>query len=280
MIIGSHCGMNAPEYFLGSVKEALGYGATALMIYTGAPQSSLRRPVSELRINEAQALLKESNICLNNVIIHAPYILNPATNDPEKHDFCIEFLAKEIKRSFYMGSKIMVLHPGNKLEQETNAAIGNVIDVLNQVLELTKDTNVVIAIETMAGKGSEVGITFNEVKKIIDGVSNKDRIGVCFDTCHVNDSGYDLVNNYDGVKEEFKRVIGLEYLKVIHVNDSKNPMGARKDRHANIGDGFIGYETLRKVCHDSDFELIPKILETPYVNGNPPYKMEIEMLKK
>lgn len=280
MIIGSHCNMNAPDMMLGSVKEALSYGANALMIYTGAPQNTLRRPLETLKIIEALQLMKENNIDVKNFIIHAPYIINPATSDLEKRDFCIKFLSEEINRTFAMGAKTIVLHPGNALGLEPSLAINNICTVLNEVIAKTKDKDVVIALETMAGKGTEVGRTFEEIKQLLDGVIEKERVGVCLDTCHIYDAGYDIVNDYENVKNMFNNIIGFDKLRVIHLNDSKNTLASHKDRHSNIGSGNIGYNTLKRILFDDDFKSIPKILETPYINGVPPYKEEIEMLIK
>lgn len=279
MIIGSHCGMNGEEMMLGSIKEALGYNANALMIYTGAPQSTMRKPISQLKIQEAQALMKANNLSLDHLIIHAPYIINPATNDLERRRFCISFLTEEIKRTAAMGAKTIVLHPGNALDQPIESAIKNIAFVINSVIANTSDLSTVIALETMAGKGSEVGRNFTELQKIISRVTEKRRIGVCLDTCHLHDSGYDIVNHYDEIKAEFNKTIGLSLIKVIHINDSKNECASHKDRHENIGKGKIGLCALKKVCHDADFALIPKILETPYVDKMPPYKEEIIALR-
>ena len=279
MILGCHCGMSGSEMMLGSVKEAINYGANALMIYTGAPQNTIRKNTSELQIAEALKLMDANNISRSNLIIHAPYIINPATTDLEKRDFCINFLSQEVKRSYLMGSKVIVLHPGNSLGLPVVEAINNICGVVNKVIEKTLDTDVIIAFETMAGKGTEVGRTFEEIKMLLDGITFKNRVGVCVDTCHIFDGGYDIVNDYDNVKEKLLNVIGLENIKVIHLNDSKNVLGSHKDRHANLGDGNIGFDTLYKVCHDSTFASIPKILETPYIDGLPPYKEEIAKLR-
>ena len=279
MILGCHCGMSGSDMMLGSVKEALSYGANALMIYTGAPQNTIRKKVAELQIDEALKLMDSSNISRSNLIIHAPYIINPATTDLEKRDFCINFLTQEVKRTYLMGSKVIVLHPGNSLGLPVDEAIKNICCVVNQVIENTIDTDVVIAFETMAGKGTEVGRTFEEIKNLLDGITHKNRVGVCVDTCHIFDGGYDIVNDYDIVKEKLINTIGLDNIKVIHLNDSKNILGSHKDRHANLGDGNIGFDTLYKVCHDDTFRSVPKILETPYIDGLPPYKEEISKLR-
>ncbi|MFI3251504.1 MAG: deoxyribonuclease IV [bacterium] len=279
MIIGSHVSMNGKEMMLGSVKEAINYGATAFMIYTGAPQNTARKKIEELRIEEAHQLMSENNIDLKNVVVHAPYIVNPGTFLEDKRDFAISFLTEEVKRTYAMGSKILVLHPGNTLKNDLTETIKNIAFVINKINDNTKDLDVVIALETMSGKGTEVGRNFKEVKQIIDLINDKKRIGVCLDTCHIHDSGYDLVNDYDGVKKEFDTIIGLKYLNAIHLNDSKNVMGAQKDRHENLGVGNIGLETLLKVCYDEDFANIPKILETPYIDGVAPYKEEIKIIR-
>jgi deoxyribonuclease-4 len=279
MILGCHCGMSGTEMMLGSVKEAIGYNATALMIYTGAPQNTIRKQLKELHIAEALKLMDEANISREHLIIHAPYIINPATTDLEKRDFCINFLTQEVKRSYAMGSKVIVLHPGNSLTIPVEEAIENISLVVNKIIENTMETDVVIALETMAGKGTEVGRTFHEVKAIMDKINVKERIGVCIDTCHMFDSGYDIVNDYNNVKKLLDEVIGIEHIKVIHLNDSKNPLASHKDRHANLGEGYIGFDALYRICHDPDFAKIPKILETPYIDGVAPYKDEIARLR-
>ena len=279
MILGCHCGMSGSTMMLGSVQEAVSYNANALMIYTGAPQNTIRKQLKELHINEALLLMDEANIKREHLIIHAPYIINAATTDLEKRSFCVRFLTEEVKRSYAMGSKVIVLHPGNTLGIPIDEAIKNICSVVNEIIENTKETDVVIAFETMAGKGTEVGRTFEEIKALLDGIIDKNRVGVCIDTCHMFDSGYDLVNDYENVKNKLKEIIGFDKIKVIHLNDSKNPLASHKDRHANLGDGFIGFDTLHRVCTDQDFAFIPKILETPYIDGVAPYKEEIARLR-
>jgi deoxyribonuclease-4 len=279
MILGCHCGMSGTEMMLGSVKEALGYNANALMIYTGAPQNTVRKALKELHIAEALKLMDEYKIDRKHLIIHAPYIINPATTDPDKRDFCINFLTQEVKRSFAMGSKVIVLHPGNTLGLPIDDAINNICSAVNQIIENTLETDVVIAFETMAGKGTEVGRTFEEIRKLLDGIKHQERVGVCVDTCHMFDSGYDIVNDYENVKKRLDEIIGIERIKVIHLNDSKNPLASHKDRHANIGEGYIGFDALKRVCDDETFVNIPKILETPYIDGVAPYKEEIARLR-
>lgn len=282
--IGSHVGMAGKEMFLGSVKEAESYGANVLMLYTGAPQNTRRKDIKDLNIDAGWDYAKQAGI--EEIVVHAPYIINLAnTTKPETFELAVEFLAKEITRTAAMRSKILVLHPGSALTAGAEAGIAQAVRGLNTVLDANED-DVVIALETMAGKGSEIGRTFEELKAIYDGVHKKERLRICFDTCHVNDAGYDLVNDYEGVFQKFDEVLGLDQIAVFHINDSLNPLGAHKDRHANIGKGTIGFETLYKVVHDPRFEEIPKILETPWLCAEgetkktiPPYKEEIWSLR-
>lgn len=276
MIIGSHVQMKAPDYVLGSVREALSYEANALMLYTGAPQNTRRTPVEQMKINEAQELMKQSGINPEHLIIHAPYIINPANSvKPEVAELAREFLAKEIERTSAIGAKYLVLHPGSFTTTDLQTGIGTIKETLNTIEEYH---DVVICLETMAGKGSEVGFRFEHLAEIIAGMNHPENYGVCLDTCHISDAGYD-VNDFNGVLDEFDQVIGLDRLHVIHLNDSKNERGARKDRHANLGQGTIGFETLYAIAMNERVQSIPKILETPYINKKPPYKEEIAMLK-
>lgn len=283
--LGCHVGMAGKEMFLASAKEAASYGANVFMLYTGAPQNTRRKDISELNIEAGWEYARQHGI--EEIVIHAPYIINLAnTVKPETYELAVEFLEKEIIRTAAMRSRIMVLHPGSHVNAGVEAGIAQVIKGLNTVLN-QNDDDVYIALETMAGKGSEVGRTFEELKAIYDGVDKKDRLRVCFDTCHVNDAGYDIVNHYDEVFEEFDKVIGLDQIAVFHINDSMNPLGAHKDRHANIDKGSIGYETLHRLVHDERFIDVPKILETPWLaeegsdkKTKPPYKEEIEWLLK
>lgn len=285
MKIGCHVGNSGPLMLEGSIKEALSYGATCFMVYLGPPQNTIRKPIESMNADKMALIAKENNICLDDVIIHAPYIVNLARKDPEKFDFAVRFIATELSGVHNIGCKYLVLHPGSAVDSERSDALKQVARGINEIIKLTPNARTVIAIETMAGKGNEVGKTFDEIKFIIDLVSDKSRVGVCLDTCHINDGGYDLVNNYESVINEFDQIVGLEYLKVIHVNDSKNPLGAHKDRHENIGFGSLGFDTVMKIFNDDRFIDIPKILETPYVasldnkNNYPPYKYEIAMIK-
>ncbi len=275
--IGSHVGMKAPKYMLGSVEEALSYNSTALMLYTGAPQNTKRKETSELRISEAHELLAKNDIPLENVIVHAPYIINLAnTINPATYEIAVNFLRTEIDRTMAMGARYIVLHPGSHVKAGVEAGIESIIKGLNEVLKVSDD--VVICLETMAGKGSECGRTFEELKQIIDGVKLSDKIGVCMDTCHIHDAGYDL-SDFDKILDQFDDVIGLDKLNVLHINDSKNPIGSSKDRHENLGYGYIGFDYLNEVVNNKRVAHIVKVLETPYVEKKPPYAIEIEMLK-
>lgn len=277
VILGSHCSMKAPDFLLGSVKEALSYGANALMIYTGPPQNTMRKPVNDLKIQEARALMQQHQIPMEHMIVHAPYIINLANCvRRETYELGVEFLRKEIDRVEAIGAKYLVLHPGSYTTATLEEGTSKIIQGLNEVLK--EEDHVIICLETMAGKGSEIGFQFEQIKLIMDGVICKKNIGVCLDTCHIHDAGYD-VNSFDQILEEFDQIIGLEHLKVIHVNDSKNVKGARKDRHANLGEGQIGFEALAGVVHHPKLAHIVKILETPWIGDEAPYKIEIEMLQ-
>lgn len=282
--LGSHVKMAGKEMFLGSVKEAESYGANVLMLYTGAPQNTKRKEIEELNIEAGWEYAKKAGI--EEIVVHAPYIINLAnTVKPETFELAVTFLEKEIKRTAAMRSNILILHPGSHVGEGTEAGIAQIVKGLNLVLDNNED-DVFIALETMAGKGSELGASFEELKMIYDGVHKRDRLRICFDTCHVNDAGYDLVGDYEGVIQRFDQVLGMEQIAVIHINDSLNPLGAHKDRHANIGKGHIGFDVLRKMVHDDRFAKIPKILETPWLSEEggsgektlPPYKEEIAML--
>lgn len=278
MIIGSHVGFNKKEQLLGSVKEALSYNATTFMFYTGAPQNTTRLPIDDDLTKQAFELMKKNNMNPKNVIIHAPYIVNLANE--KNFEFSINFLKQEIKRVEQLGFDKIVLHPGSHVGIGEEQAIKNITKCLNEVLV---DTKVKILLETMAGKGTEVGKTFEQIKQIIDGIKNKQNIGVCLDTCHINDAGYDL-NDFNKTLEEFDKIIGINKLLCIHVNDSKNEINSHKDRHENIGYGHIGFNNLINVIYNEKLKDVPKILETPYIKDEkesyPPYKFEIEMIKE
>ena len=285
MIIGSHVsfGQNGLK---GSVEEALSYGANTFMFYTGAPQNTIRKNIDIKTTKEAWELMHQNGIDINNVICHAPYIVNLANNtDDAKYNFSITFLKSEINRCAELGIKYLVLHPGSSVGIERNIALNNIAFALNKIIAENKD--VTILLETMAGNGTELGCTLEEIKYLIDNVQLKDKIGVCLDTCHLNDAGYDMAN-FSEFLNTFASVIGLNYIKCIHINDSKNPRSSHKDRHANIGFGTLGFDTIYNIINNSALKDIPKILETPYIGDTdddknrlyPPYKFEIAMLKK
>ncbi|PPA71432.1 deoxyribonuclease IV [Jeotgalibacillus proteolyticus] len=280
--IGSHVSMGGKKMLLAASEEAASYGASTFMIYTGAPQNTRRKAIEDLNIEAGLAHMKANG--MSDIVVHAPYIINIGnTTKPETFELGVNFLRSEIDRTAALGSKQIVLHPGAHVGAGTDLGIAKIVEGLNEVI--TPDQEVQIALETMAGKGSECGRSFDEIARIIDGVVHNDKISVCFDTCHTHDAGYDLVNDFDGVLTEFDKIVGLDRIKVVHVNDSKNVRGAAKDRHENIGFGNIGFEALSYIVHHEAFKDIPKILETPYVGEDkkdkkPPYKHEIAMLKE
>jgi deoxyribonuclease-4 len=278
--IGSHVSFKKPFFYLDSFKQALSFGANTFMIYTGAPQNTQRTNISQTYVQEALKEMKIKNFELNDLVGHAPYIINLANPSLEKRNFAISFLTEELKRFSQLQIPQMVLHPGNHLDQTKKEAILLIATGINQILRNTNSLKIKIILETMAGKGTEIGSCFQELKEIIDLIDNKDRIGVCFDTCHVFDAGYDIKNNFQKVIEEFDNIIGLKYLTVLHINDSKNDLGSRKDRHENIGYGKIGFDALIKIIYYDRFSHLPKILETPFINNIPPYQKEIEMIKQ
>lgn len=281
LLLGSHVSMSGKKMLLGSSEDAAKYGATTFMIYTGAPQNTRRKPIEELNIEAGQAHMAANGI--SNIVVHAPYIINIAnTTKPATFQLGVEFLQKEIERTAALGVDQIVLHPGAHVGAGVEAGTAKIIEGLNEVF--SQDFPVRIALETMAGKGTEIGRNFDEIARIIDGVTHNERLSVCFDTCHVHDAGYDIVNDFEGVLAEFDQIVGKERISVIHVNDSKNERGAMKDRHENLGFGHIGFEPLSYIVHHPAFVDIPKILETPFVGEDPknkkaPYQYEIEMLK-
>lgn len=284
MKLGCHVGMSGKDMLLGSAKEAVSYGADTFMFYTGAPQNTRRKEISELNIEPAWDYMSAHGI--SEIIVHAPYIINLAnTVRPETYELAEQFLALELERTAACRSRLLILHPGSHVGAGADAGIARMIQGLNRIL--TPRTPVCIALETMAGKGTEIGRNFEELARIYDGVVCSDKLRVCFDTCHTSDSGYDIVHDFDGVIDTFDRLIGKDQIAVFHINDSKNPRGAAKDRHANIGFGSIGFEALNYIVHHPDFEDVPKILETPYVpspsrpkKSFAPYKYEISMLRQ
>lgn len=281
LIIGSHVSFKSDKQLLGSVNEALSYGENTFMFYTGAPQNTMRSNINDNLTNKALEVMKENNINIDNVIVHAPYIVNLAKED---NDFAISFLKQEIKRCSMLHIKYMVLHPGSSVSITKEEGINNIINALNIILD--NEYDVTICLETMAGKGNEVGSNLLEIKNIIDKIEYQNKIGVCLDTCHLNDAGYDI-SNFDSILDEIDKLIGIDKIKCIHINDSKNILGSKKDRHENIGLGSIGFNNLINVIYNKRISNIPKILETPYVTIDnnskdkiyPPYKQEIDMIK-
>lgn len=276
LIIGSHVGFNKSSQLLGSLEEALRYGSNTFMFYTGAPQNTARYPIDDSLTYLALEKMKENNIDYSKVVVHAPYIVNLANRlDNDKYNFAVNFLIQEVERCDTLGIMNLVLHPGSHVGQGVEEGIRNIVNGLNLVLD---KGNVTILLETMSGKGTEIGRNFDEIKQIIDGVNDKNKIGVCMDTCHLHDSGYDI-SDFDKILDEFDEKIGLKYLRCIHINDSKNVRSAKKDRHENIGYGEIGFDNLIKIIYNERLCDIPKILETPYINEKAPYKEEITMIR-
>ncbi len=282
--LGCHVGMSGKEMMLGSVRDAVSFGANTFMLYTGAPQNTRRKDISELRIPEAHALMREHDI--DEFVVHAPYIINLAnTVNPATYEIAVQFLELEIKRAEAMGSQTIVLHPGSHVGEGADKGIASIVKGLNEVL--TADTACHIALETMAGKGSEIGRNFEELARIYDGVKYNEKLRVCFDTCHTSDAGYDIIHDFDGVMEKFDRLIGKDQIAVFHMNDSKNDPGAAKDRHENFGFGKIGFDVLMYIMNHPDFMEVPKILESPYIKdpenskkSYEPFKREIAMIRK
>lgn len=279
--LGSHVSMS--KGLLGAVEESLSYGANTFMIYTGAPQNTRRSDLSKMKIEEGQALIAKSDI--EGFVVHAPYIVNLATFKEENHSFSIDFLRTELERTKALGSDYLVVHPGAFTSSSLEDGTKQIIKALNAVLDENLPT---ICLETMAGKGTEIGRTFDELKDIIDGVVLKDKIGVCFDTCHVHDAGYDIIDNFDSVMKEFDEKIGLDKLYVFHINGSLNPRGAKKDRHANIsadetnpkGKDYLGLDALRNIVHSDYTKGKFFILETPWISPTENlYKEEIAKLR-
>ena len=281
MLLGSHVSLSGKEMLLGAAKEAASYGSNVFMVYTGAPQNTRRKEISTFRIEEAYAYMAQNG--LDFFTVHAPYIINLANTTKEGYfEFACDFLREEIARTTALKATQITLHPGSHVGEGVDVGINQIIRGLNEVL--TADQLPQIALETMAGKGTELGRTFEEIARMIDGVTHNEKLSVTFDTCHVYDAGYDLVNDLDGVLNQFDKIIGLDRLKVLHINDYKNPIGSHKDRHANIGEGSLGFETLNKIVHHPQLQGIPKILETPWVEREDgkkvaPYRHEIAMFR-
>jgi len=281
-LIGSHVSMKGKDMLLGSAQEAASFGENVFMVYTGAPQNTRRKPIDELNIEAGKAYMAAHR--QRAVVVHAPYVVNLGnTTKPQNYAFAVEFLTAEVQRAAALGATQIVLHPGAHVGAGPDAAIAQIAQGLDEILTAAT-APVQIALETMAGKGTEVGRTFEQLAAIMAATSHNDRLSVCFDTCHTSDAGYDIVGDFDGVLNEFDHVIGLDKLKVIHLNDSKNPQGSHKDRHTNIGYGTLGFDVLNGVAHHPQLTAVPKIMETPLIgpdrkHGVNPHGYEVAMLK-
>ncbi|MGW8956748.1 deoxyribonuclease IV [Paenibacillus sp. NPDC055715] len=279
--IGSHVSFS-DKGLLSAAKEASSYGSSSFMIYTGAPQNTRRKPMESMYLEEGKQLMAEKG--MEDIVVHAPYIINLGSYKENTYELAVSFLQEEIRRTHAIGVKNIVLHPGAFTDKDAEYGIGRIADGLNEVLNGVKETNVNIALETMAGKGTEMGRSFEEIASIIDKVEHNERLTVCMDTCHIHDAGYDIVNDLDGVLEQFDRIVGLDRIAVVHVNDSKNTVGAHKDRHTPIGSGWIGYQTIHNVVHHDALQGRPFILETPWIGKEaktqrPMYEVEIALLR-
>lgn len=281
MIIGSHVSFGEEQLF-GSLKEAISYNANALMFYTGAPQNTIRKQLDDNLLEKAKNYAKENNFDFNNIVCHAPYIINLANKSvDEKWQFSIDFLVNELKRCEKLGVNKIVLHPGSSVGITQEEGLDNISDALNIILK--NNINVNILLETMAGKGNECGRNIDQIAYIINKCGNHPNLKVCVDTCHINDAGYSI-DDFDKYLDEFDIKIGIDKILCVHLNDSKNEIGAHKDRHENIGFGTIGFNSLYAVATNKRLENVPKILETPYLSitdkiKKPPYKEEIQMLR-
>ncbi|MBD8500018.1 deoxyribonuclease IV [Paenibacillus arenosi] len=279
--IGSHVSFS-DKGLLTAAKEAASYGSSSFMIYTGAPQNTRRKPIESLYIEEGKQLMEKNGV--EEIVVHAPYIINLGSYKPDTFELAVNFLQEEIRRTHHIGVKQIVLHPGAYTDKDAEYGLARIAEGLNEVLSNTQDTDVNIALETMAGKGTEMGRSFEELATIFDKVELNNRLTVCLDTCHVHDAGYDIVNDLDGVLAEFDRLVGLDRIAVVHLNDSKNPTGARKDRHAPIGAGWIGFEGIHRIVHHEALQGRPFILETPWIGKDPKkqrpmYEAEIALLR-
>lgn len=279
--IGSHVSFS-DKGLLNAATEAVSYGSGTFMIYTGAPQNTRRKPIETQYIEEGRAIMAENGI--DEIIVHAPYIINLGSFKEDTYELAVRFLQEEIRRTDYLGVRQIVLHPGAYTERDAEYGLGRIAQGLNEVLEGVRETQVHIALETMAGKGTEMGRSFEELAAIIEKVSHNDKLTVCLDTCHVHDAGYNIVDDLDGVLEQFDRTVGLDRLAVVHLNDSKNPRGASKDRHAPVGAGWIGFKAMHGVVHHEKLKHLPFILETPWIGKDgdkqrPMYEAEIALLR-
>lgn len=268
------CHLSTTKGFENMGKEALEIGANTFQFFTRNPRGGKAKKIDEKDIQGLLKIMEDNNF--SKILAHAPYTLNACSADERTREFALEMLADDLERMEYLPNNLYNFHPGSHVKQGVEVGIEYIANALNTVIKKEQTTTVLL--ETMAGKGTEIGRSFEEIRAIIDKVELKDHIGVCLDTCHVYDAGYDIVNNLDGVLEEFDRVIGLDRLKAIHLNDSKNPFESHKDRHEKIGEGSIGIEAIKRIINHPKLRHLPFFLETP--NELSGHKEEIELLKK
>ena len=268
------CHLSSSKGFLAMGEEALKIKANTFQFFTRNPRGSKAKEIDPEDANNLMVLLNQHEFAL--LLAHAPYTLNPCSAEERTREFAKLTMKDDLRRMEYLPGNLYNFHPGSHVGQGVEAGITLITDCLNQIL--TPNQSTMVLLETMSGKGSEVGSTFEELKQILDGIIRKDKMGICLDTCHVHDAGYDIVNNLDGVLEEFDRIIGLERLRAIHINDSMNPMGSHKDRHEKIGKGFLGLETLIRIINHPALKKLPFYLETP--NELEGYAEEIRILRE
>lgn len=267
------CHLSASKGFLNMGKTAIELGGNTFQFFTRNPRGGSAKDIDPEDANALISLMQENSFA--KILAHAPYTLNACAKVPSIREFAYNTMLDDLKRMEYVPNNMYNFHPGSHVGQGVETGIELISDLLNSILLESQTTTVLL--ETMAGKGSEVGSRFEELREIIDRVELKDKMGVCLDTCHVNDAGYDIVNDLDGVLTEFDKVIGLNRLKALHLNDSKNPLGAHKDRHEKIGEGYIGKDAFRRIVNHPVLKDLPMFLETP--NELPGYAEEIKLLK-
>ena len=268
------CHLSASDGFLSMGKTALSIGANTFQFFTRNPRGSKAKAIDPADVAAFLALAAEHDF--GTLVAHAPYTINPCSKDEHTREFARMTLADDLKRMEHIPGNVYNFHPGSHTGQGIETGIGQIAETLNAIL--TPDIRTTVLLETMSGKGSEVGSRFEELREIIDRVELSDKLGVCLDTCHVSDAGYDIADDPDGVLAEFDRVIGLDRLRAVHVNDSLNPVGSHKDRHARIGEGCLGAEALGRVVRHPALQGLPFVLETP--NELPGYAREIALLKE
>ncbi|HEZ7989016.1 MAG TPA: deoxyribonuclease IV [Ruminococcus sp.] len=268
------CHLSASKGYKDMGKQALKINANTFAFFTRNPRGGSAKAINQSDIDAFMEIYNENKF--GKLVAHAPYTMNACAADEKIREFALNAMKDDIKRMEYTPNNYYNFHPGSHVKQGAEVGIKLISEQINNVI--TAEQSTIILLETMAGKGSEVGRNFEEIRNIIDNVELNDKLGVCLDTCHVWDGGYDIVNNLDGVLEEFDRIIGLERLKAVHLNDSLNPLGAHKDRHAKIGEGYIGLDALINVINHPYLKELPFILETP--NDLEGYAKEIEILRK